>query len=129
MRLRAIDLVDVLAYLIVLGLFVQLFPSVITESFLMSAMTATLLKLVLDVVMRAKKAIMSRLQAADSTRAKAINLGTLILLLPGSKFVVIELVALVFGDAVHLGGFFKVTALIVALTLGQAGVRWLVGRP
>jgi hypothetical protein len=33
----------------------------------------------------------------------------------GSKLVVLELVDLVFGDAVSLGGFISVTLLVVAL--------------
>ncbi len=126
MRIRPVDLVDVLAYLVVLGIFVELFPEVITESFLMSVLTAVLLKLVLEVVLRAKKAVVKRIRSADSTAVRAVNIAMLALLLPGSKFVMIELVALVFGDAVHLGGFFQVTALIIALTLAQAGLRRLV---
>ncbi|WP_084124657.1 hypothetical protein [Demequina sp. NBRC 110054] len=126
MRIRPVDLVDVLAYLVVLGIFVELFPEVITESFLMSVLTAVLLKLVLEVVLRAKKAAVTRIRSADSRATQAVNAGMLALLLPGSKFVMIELVALVFGDSVYLGGFFQVTALIIALTLAQAGLRLLV---
>lgn len=47
-RVRPIDLVDVLAYLVVLGVFIQLFPEVISESFLLALLTAILLKLVLE---------------------------------------------------------------------------------
>lgn len=54
MRLRAIDLVDVLMYLIVLGTFSQLFPAVISETFLLSLLTAILLKIVLEVVVWVK---------------------------------------------------------------------------
>ncbi len=128
MRLRAVDVVDVFAYLLVLGIFVQVFPSVITESFLMSVLTSIVLKVVLEVVLRAKKVAVARVRSADSARARAVSVAMLALLLPGSKFVVIEVVALVFGDAVQLGGFFKVTALIVALTLAQAGMRAIVAR-
>ena len=44
----------------------------------------------------------------------------------GSKFLVLESVALVFGPRVSLGGFFSVTALIVVLMLSRAGVRRLL---
>lgn len=50
------------------------------------------------------------------------------LVLPGSKFLVLELVDLVFGDAVRLGGFFAVTALIIVLMLARGGVRRLFER-
>jgi len=47
----------------------------------------------------------------------------------GSKFLVLEVVALVFGDRVSLGGFFSVTALVIALLLSRAAVRRLLRRP
>jgi len=43
----------------------------------------------------------------------------------GSKFVVLKLEDLLFGDAVSLGGFFSVTLLIVVLLVSRAGVRLL----
>jgi len=43
-----------------------------------------------------------------------------------SKFVVLELVDLVFGDSVELGGFLQVTALIIALLASRALVRRLL---
>ena len=46
-----------------------------------------------------------------------------------SKFVVLELVALVFGDYVSLGGFWSVTGLILVLLLSRLGVRRLLGEP
>ena len=51
------------------------------------------------------------------------------LLLVGSKFAVLELVALVFGDQVSLGGFWAVTGLILALLFARAGVRRLLDPP
>ena len=53
--IRAVDLADVLAYLVVLGLFVQFFPAVISESFTLRLLTAILMKLALEVITWAKK--------------------------------------------------------------------------
>ena len=44
----------------------------------------------------------------------------------GSKIVVLELVDLVFGDAVSLGGFVSVTLLVIALLVFRAAVRRLL---
>lgn len=125
MRIRPIDLVDVFVYLVVLGLFIQLLPAVISETFILALLTAILLKLVLELVLRVKKLIIRRVRDAQTRTARAINAIALLLVLPGSKFLVLELVALVFGDAVYLGGFFQVTALIIALMLARGGVRRL----
>ncbi|WP_062380695.1 hypothetical protein [Demequina pelophila] len=126
MRIRAIDLVDVLVYLVVLGAFVQLFPDVISETFLLSVLTAILLKVVLELVMRVKKRIVARIRGSQTAALRAVNVASLLLVLPGSKLVVLELVALAFGDAVRLGGFVQVTVLIVALMLARAGMRRLL---
>lgn len=126
MRIRPIDLVDVLAYLVVLGVFIQLFPAVLSETFLLALLTAVLLKVVLEIVLVVKKRIVGRIRSGNSLPVRVVNVTALVLVLPGSKFVVLELVAFVFGDSVRLGGFFAVTALIVALMLSRAGVRRLL---
>lgn len=121
--MRAVDLVDVLVYLVVLGLFVQFFPEVVTESFAISLLTAVLLKVALEVVVAAKTWALARLRAAQSAVATAIAAVTVVLVLPGSKLFVLWLTELVFGDAVHLGSFLQATLLIVVLMLARAGVR------
>lgn len=128
-RLRAIDLADVLVYLVVLGAFIQLLPSVISESFLLALLTAILLKCVLEVVLLAKQWAISRIAASATVIARVVNVGVLVLILPGSKLLVLELVALVFGDAVQLGGFFEVTGLIIVLMLARRGMRRLIATP
>ena len=125
-RIRPIDLVDVLGYLVVLGVFIQLFPAVISETFLLALLTAVLLKVVLELVLLVKKRILARIRSGRPLPVRVDNVVALLLVFPGSKFVVLELVALVCGDAVRLGGFFAVTALIVALMLSRAGVRRLL---
>lgn len=128
-RVRPIDLVDVLIYLVVLGVFIQLFPSVISESFLLSLLTAVLLKIVLEAVLWVKKRIVNRIRTARLWPVRVVSAITLLLILPGSKFLVLELVAFAFGDAVRLGGFFQVTALIIVLMLARGTARRLLAPP
>ncbi|QGN32113.1 hypothetical protein [Microlunatus sp. Gsoil 973] len=125
MRIRPIGLVDVLVYVVVLGVFIQLFPDVISESFLLALLTAVLLKLVLEVVLWVKKKVVNRIRTAETLLIRIVSAITLLLVLPGSKFLVLELVALAFGGYVRLGGFFQVTALIIVLMLARGGVRRL----
>ena len=120
-----LDLVDVLVYVVVLNLAIEFLPAVISETFTLSLLTAVLLKLVLELVVSVKKAVMARLRSATRIGQRILGAVVLLLLLPGSKLLVLELVALVFGDAVRLGGFFLVTGLIVALMLARGGVRLL----
>lgn len=127
MRLRPVDLVDVLVYLVVLGVFIEFFPEVISESFVLSLLTAILLKIVLELVLWVKKGIVARIRTSTSW-VRVANVLTLILVLPGSKLLVLWLTDLAFGGSVQLGGFFQVTALIVVLMLARGGVRRLLTR-
>ena len=68
MRLRPIDLVDVFVYLVVLGVFSELFPRVISETFLLALLTAILLKVVLELVLVVKKRVVARIRAAPTAR-------------------------------------------------------------
>ena len=99
------------------------FPAVITESFLITLLTAVLLKLVLEGVVWAKTRLLGRLRPGQPGPQRVVSAVTLLLFLPGSKFLVLELTAIVFRGSVHLGGFFLVTALIVVLMLARAGTR------
>ena len=104
MRLRPIDLVDVFVYLVVLGVFSELFPRVISETFLLALLTAVLLKVVLELVLVVKKRVVARIRAAPTPVGRVVNALSLVLVMAGSKFLVLELTALAFGDFVQLGG-------------------------
>ena len=125
-RTRPADVIDVFVYVVVLNLAIEYTPSVISESFTLSLLTAALLKITLEVVILLKSEILTRLRAADTRRAKLVAAVSLWVVAAGSKLVVLELVDLVFGDAVSLGGFIPVTLLVVALLVSRAAVRRLL---
>lgn len=128
----AAGVIDVFVYVVVLNLFVEYFPQVVSETFTLSLLTAVLLKGVLEVVVLAKDRAKARFKAATSPVGKVVAGFLLWLVLFGSKFVVLEAVHLVFGSSVRLGGFFSVTALILVLMVARAAVRRLLlasGRP
>lgn len=118
--------VDVFVYVVVLNLAIEYIPAVIAETFTTSLFTAILLKLVLEAVVAVKESIKLRFNAATTPVGKIVAGGTLWLLLVGSKFVVLELIAYVFRGSVSLGGFWSVTALILVLLLARSGVRRLL---
>jgi hypothetical protein len=118
--------VDVFVYVVVLNLFVEYLPQVISEGFTLSLLTAVLLKVTLELVLMAKTRIVGRMRSAQTTRGRSLAALLLWAVAAGSKFVVLELVDLVFGSSVSLGGFWSVTALVVTLLLARAGVRRLL---
>lgn len=125
-RLDPAHVVDVFVYVVVLNLATEYLPRVVHETFTLSLLSAVLMKLVLEVVVRLKDRIKVRIKAAPGTAGKVLGGLALWGVLVGSKFVVLELVALVFDGRVHLGGFFAVTGLILVLMVARAAVRRLL---
>ena len=89
----ALDLVDVLVYVVVLNLAIEYVPSVISETFTISLLTAVLLKVVLELVLAVKERVLGRLRGATTRAGKVAGAVSLWLVAVGSKFVVLELVA------------------------------------
>ena len=125
-RARPADVIDVFVYVVVLNLAVEYVPSVISEGFTLSLLTAVLLKVALELVIALKGRVVHRFRTATTPRVKVTAAISLWVVAAGSKLVVLELVDLVFGDAVSLGGFVPVTVLVVALLLARAAVRRLL---
>jgi hypothetical protein len=125
----AAAIVDVFVYVVVLNLFVEYLPQVISETFTLSLLTAVLLKGVLEIVVAAKNRVKARFRHASTPIGKVVAAVLLWVVLFGSKFLVLEVVAPVFRDRVSLGGFFSVTALILVLLVSRAVVRRLLQQP
>ena len=126
MRARPAHVIDVFVYVVVLNLAIEYVPSVISEGFTLSLLTALLLKIALEVVILVKSRIIGGLRAANTRLAKAALAVGLWVFAAGSKLVVLVLVDLTFGDAVSLGGFIPVTLLVVALLVSRSAVRRLL---
>jgi hypothetical protein len=118
--------IDVFVYVVVLNLFIEYFPTVISESFTLSLLTAVLLKIALELVLLVEKWIKARFRQATTIVAKAAAALAIWLVLVGSKFAVLEAVNAVFGGRVSLGGFISVALLIVTLLVSRALVRRLL---
>jgi hypothetical protein len=127
MRARPADVIDVFVYVVVLNVAIEYVPGVISEGFTLSLLTALLLKVALEVVILVKSRIISGLRAASTRVATAAMAIGLWVFAVGSKFVVLLLIDITFGDAVSLGGFIQVTALIIALLISRTAVRGLLG--
>ena len=129
LRAHPSDVVDFFVYVVVLNLAVEYLPRVISEGFTLTLLTALLLKIALELVLVLKGRVIARFKAAQ-TGAGKVGAGMLVwVVAAGSKLVVLELVDVVFGDRVSLGGFLSVTLLVVALLLSRGAVRRLLAPP
>ena len=67
----AAAIVDVFVYVVVLNLFIEYVPEVISETFTLSLLTAVLLKIVLEVVVLAKDRVKARYRLAGTPSGKS----------------------------------------------------------
>ena len=93
-RARPADVIDLFVYVVVLNLAIEYVPSVISEGFTLSLLTAALLKITLELVLLLKGQILTRLRAATTRRAKLAAALALWVVAAGSKLVVLALVDL-----------------------------------
>ena len=82
---RPSDVVDVFVYVVVLNLAIEYLPGVISEGFTLSLLTAVLLKVALEVVIRVKNRILARLRLATTRRTKVLTALSLWVVAVGSK--------------------------------------------
>ena len=120
------DVIDVFVYVVVLNLAIEYAPSVLSETFTLSLLTAILLKISLELVVRLKKPVVARLKGATTRRGKLLAVLSLWMIAVGSKVAVLALVDLAFEDSVSLGGFVPVTLLVLALLASRRAVRRLL---
>jgi hypothetical protein len=123
---------DVLVYTIVLNLFVEHADNVVIDSFTISLLTAVLLKILLDLVMRAEHTVKGFWDDKEGTLASILGAVSLIAILFFGKLLILEVVNVVFGDHVELGHFVDVFALVLALMITRELVHRLflaLGKP
>ena len=114
---------DILIYVVVLNLFVEFNPLVIIDSFTLSIFTAILLKILLELILTFEHKVVDVFKAN-----KVLRFFFMWLILFGSKFLILELVNLVFGDHVDLGKFWDVFFLALSLLLVRQALLWVYQR-
>jgi len=114
---------DILVYIVVLNLFVEFFPEVIAESFTLSILTAVLLKGMLVLIGGFEHRVSDFFKRRDGTIWKVLRFLSVWTILFASKFLILEVVDLVFGGYVKLGHFLEVIALVLALIVASQSVK------
>ena len=111
---------DVLVYIVVLNLFVEFVEAIVIDSFWISILTAVLLRALLGLVVRLEHRVDAFFEEREGSLFRYVGLATKFLILFASKFFILEVVNLVFGDHVKLGHFIEIVALIVAMIVAKA---------
>ena len=106
---------DVLVYTLVLNLFVEYWDAIVIDSFTISVLTAVVLKILLDLL----TTVEHRVNAFVSRFSKVLGFVSLWLVLFLSKFVILEVIDIIFGEHVELGGFLDVVVLVITLMVAR----------
>lgn len=110
---------DVLIYVVVLNLFVEYVDSIIIDSFTISVFTAVLLKLMLDLILAFEHQVSDFFKKWDHSLSNVLRILSVWLILFSSKFLILEVVDIVFGDHVELGGFLSIIFLVIAMMVAR----------
>ena len=120
--------VDVLIYTVVLNLFDEYVENVNIDSFTISILTALFLKLLLTFVERFEHRVKHYFDQKEGTGFKILGFVVIFSILFLSKLLILEIVNLVFGDAVELGHFVEVVALIITMIVTREFANWVYRR-
>jgi hypothetical protein len=106
---------NVLVNVVVLNLFVEFADEVVIDSFVISVLTAVLLTAMLSVIVRFEHGIHHFFFEKHSWRFAGVV--AIWVALFGSKFLMLEVVNLVFGEHVSLGHLLEVILIVVAMMI------------
>ena len=108
-----------LAYITVLNLWVEFNPSVVIDSFIISIATAAVLLLLLVVILGLEHRVKHWFAQREGRVYRVLGTVSTLLILFLSKFVILEVIDIVFGEHVDLGHFIDVLVLVLLLIVAQ----------
>lgn len=112
-------LLYVLVDLVVLSLFVEYWDAIVIDSFTIALLTAALLQVLLKATLAIEHRIALYFKARPERWALVARVLATWLVLLGSKFVILEIVDIVFGEHVEFGGVLPFIVVVVALLAAE----------
>ena len=108
-----------LAYIVVLNLWVESNDAVVIDSFVISILTAAVLLVLVVIILGLEHRVKAWFAAREGTLYRVLGAASTILILFLSKFVILEVIDVIFGVHVELGSFIDVLLLVLILILSQ----------
>ncbi len=112
---------DVFIYIIVLNLAVEYTDAIEIDSFTISILAASLMKLLLVLILHFKRRTSTYFRDRG---AQHLSIATTVLILFFSKFVILEILDISFGEEVEIQGFISLNLLIIAMMLVSFLFEW-----
>lgn len=112
-----------LMYIVVLNLFVEYVDSIVIDSFTISIFTSLVLLILLVVILGLEHRVHDFFAEREGTAWRVAGAFAVLAILFSSKFVILEVIDIIFGEHVELGGFVEIIVIVIALIAAQkAGV-------
>jgi hypothetical protein len=108
-----------LAYIVVLNLWVQFNDKVVIDSFLISILTAAVLLALVVTILGLEHRVKEWFAAREGQLYRVLGAISTLLILFLSKFVILEVIDVIFGEHVDLGHFVDVLLLVLLLIVAQ----------
>jgi hypothetical protein len=121
-------LMHILVAVVVLNLFVEYLEPVVIDSFTVSIATAVLLWLMLGLVTRLEHRVSGYFRKKEGRVFRVLRFFSVWAILFVSKFVIVEIVALLTAGRATLGQFLEVVAIVVALMAADYLLEWVYRR-
>ena len=109
---------DILIYTVVLNLFIEFNEKILIDSFSISIFTAIVLKILLDIILRLEHNVASKFEGY-----KVLRIIVTWVILFGSKFIILEVIDVIFGEHVNLGKFIDVILLVIAMMVAREVIQ------
>ena len=108
-----------LAYIVVLNLWVQFNDKVVIDSFVLSIAVAVVLLVLLVIILGLEHRVKAWFAQREGTIYRVVGAASTLLILFLSKFVILEVIDIIFGEHVELGSFVDVLLLVLLLIVAQ----------
>lgn len=110
---------DVLVYTVVLNLFVEFVDAIVIDSFLVSLLTAVVMKVMIDAIGKLVQRLKDRFGRQEGNAAHVALVASAWAVMFFSKIAILVVVDLIFEEDVDLGGFLNVLILVIAMMLAR----------
>jgi cell division protein FtsL len=113
----------VLLNIVVLGLFVEYSDSIVIDSFTIAIFAAVVLKALVDVTLGLEHRARNFFRRRGGTVNRVLGIVTAMAILFSSKFVILEVIDIIFKDDVEIDGFIPLVLLIITMIVAERVVQ------
>ena len=118
----------VLLNIVVLGLFVEYSDGILIDSFTIVIFTAVVLRALVAVTLSLEHRARNFFTRRGGTVNLVLGIVTAMAILFSSKFVILEVIDIIFRDDVEIDGFIPLVLLIITIIVAERVVQFIYGR-